>query len=64
MHVTYSIQNFHIIINVTQCHKKYVYQDDGYRQISNISITKYQHWNVFHLVWQLSLPNLLKPGVK
>ena len=35
-----------------------------YRQISNISRTKSQYWNVSRLVLQLSLPNPLKPGVK
>ena len=31
---------------------------------SNISRTKCQNWDVFHLVLQLSLPNPLKPAVK
>ena len=31
---------------------------------SNISHTKSQHLNVFHLILQVSLPNPLKPGVK
>ena len=35
-----------------------------YHQISNISHTKYQNLNVSPLVLQLSLPNLLQPGVK
>ena len=35
-----------------------------YRKISNISRTKYQTLNDSSLVLQLSLPNLLKPGVK
>ena len=35
-----------------------------YRQTSNISHTKFQNLNVSRLVLQLSLPNLLKPGVK
>ena len=34
-----------------------------YHQTSNISHTKSQHLNVSRLVLQLSLPNLLKPGV-
>ena len=35
-----------------------------YREISNISCTKSQNLNVFRLFLQLSLCNLLKPGVK
>ena len=35
-----------------------------YRQVSNIRHTKYQNLNVFHLGLQLSLYNILKPGVK
>ena len=35
-----------------------------YRKISNIGRTKFQNWNDSRLVLQLSLPNLLKPGVK
>ena len=33
-------------------------------QTSNISLTKIPNLNVFHLVLQLSLPNLLKPDVE
>ena len=36
----------------------------GYRKISNISRTESQNLHESHLVWHLSLPNLLKPGVK
>ena len=36
---------------------------NGYRQISNISLTKYQNLNVSRLALQLSLSNPLKPGV-
>ena len=39
--------------------KKYMY-----RQNSNIRCTKSQHLNVSHLVLQLSLCNILKPGDK
>ena len=35
-----------------------------YRQISYINHTKFQNSKVYRLVWQLSLCNLLKPGVK
>ena len=35
-----------------------------YRQTSNTSFTKSQNLNVSHLVLQLSLGNVLKPGVK
>ena len=35
-----------------------------YRKISNIRRTKSQNLNDSRLVLQLSLPNLLKPGVK
>ena len=35
-----------------------------YHQISNISSTKSQNLNVSHLVLQLSLCNILKPGVE
>ena len=35
-----------------------------YRQISNITRTKYQNLNVSRFVLQLSLPKPLKPGVK
>ena len=35
-----------------------------YRQISNISHTKSQNLNVSRLILQLSLYNILKPGVK
>ena len=35
-----------------------------YCQPSNISSTKFQNLNVYHLVLQLYLPNPLKPGVK
>ena len=35
-----------------------------YRQISNISRTKYQNLNMSCVFLQLSLPNSLKPGVK
>ena len=35
-----------------------------YRENSNINRTKYQNWNVSRLVFQLSLPNPLKPAVK
>ena len=35
-----------------------------YRKISNISHTKSQNLNDSRLVFQLSLPNPLKPGVK
>ena len=35
-----------------------------YCQTSNISHTKSQNLNVSHLIWQLSLPNPLKSGVK
>ena len=35
-----------------------------YREISNISCTQSQNLNDSHLVLHLSLPNLLKPGVK
>ena len=37
---------------------------EKYCQISNISHTKSQNFNVFRLVLQLSLYNLVKPGVK
>ena len=37
---------------------------DIYRKISNISCTKSQNLNDSRLVLHLSLPNLLKPGVK
>ena len=37
---------------------------EKYHQISNISGTKSQNLNVCRLVLQLSLHNLLKPGVK
>ena len=33
-------------------------------QISNISHTESQNWNVFRLILQLSMPNPLKPSVK
>ena len=36
----------------------------AYREISNISRTQSANINVSHLVLQLFLPNLLKPGVK
>ena len=36
----------------------------SYCEISNISHTKSQNFNVSRLILQLSLPNLLKPGVK
>ena len=36
----------------------------GYRKISNIRHTESQNLNDSSLVLQLSLPNLLKPGVK
>ena len=36
----------------------------NYRKISNISRTKTQILNDYHLVLQLSVPNPLKPGVK
>ena len=36
----------------------------NYRKISNIRRTKTQNFNAFRLVLHLSLPNLLKPGVK
>ena len=35
-----------------------------YRQISNIGHTEFQNLNVSHLVLQLYLCNILKPGVK
>ena len=35
-----------------------------YHETSNIRHTKSQNFNVSHLVWQLFLPNPLKPGVK
>ena len=35
-----------------------------YRQVSNMSRTKFQNWNASLLVLQLSLLNPLKPGVK
>ena len=35
-----------------------------YHKISNISHTKSQNFNDSRLVWQLFLPNSLKPGVK
>ena len=38
-------------------------QEKNYSQVSNIRGTKSQNWNVFCLVLQLSLRNLLKPGV-
>ena len=41
-------------------HPQYMY----YRQISYISRTKSQNLNVSHLVLQLCLSNILKPGVK
>ena len=40
------------------------YGEIHYRQISNISRTKYQNLNVSLLVLQLSLRNPSKPGVK
>ena len=35
-----------------------------YRQFPNIRRTQAQNINVSRLVWQLSLPNPMKPGVK
>ena len=35
-----------------------------YRQISNTRQTKFQNLNVYHLVLQLPLSYLLKPGVR
>ena len=35
-----------------------------YRQISNIGRTKYQKLNDSRFIYQLPLPNPLKPGVK
>ena len=40
------------------------YMTIGYRQTSNTSRTKSQNVNVSRLVLQLSLRNLLKPGVE
>ena len=41
------------------------YNFNGYhRKISNIRRTKFENFNVSHLVLQLPLPNPLKPGVK
>ena len=39
-------------------------QDDMYRQISNIRLTKSQNLIVSHLVLKLFLCNILKPCVK
>ena len=39
-------------------------ENTTYRQISNIRCTKSQNLNVSHLVLQLSLGIILKPGVK
>ena len=43
---------------------KSVHQRDTYREISNISRTKSEDLNFPRLVMQLSLYNILKPGVK
>ena len=40
------------------------FNNDIYRQISNISGIKSQTLIGFRLILQLPLPNLLKPGVK
>ena len=40
------------------------YSHESYHKTSNISCTQSQNWNVSHLILQLSLPNLLKPGVE
>ena len=48
-------------------HKKYYgfwWLGDGYRQVSNIRGTKSQNLDVSRLGLQLSLRNILKPGVK
>ena len=37
---------------------------EKYRKISNLRCPKSLNLNVSHLVLQLSLPNVLKPGVK
>ena len=37
---------------------------ETYRKLSNIRRTKSQHLNDSRLILQMSLPNLLKPGVK
>ena len=39
-------------------------QENKYRQISNISCTKFKNLYVSRPILQLSLPNPLKPGVK
>ena len=42
------------------CIVKYLH----YRKVSNISHTKSENLNASRLIFQLSLPNPLKPGVK
>ena len=39
------------------------YDNEIYRQTSNVSRAKSQNLNISRLVFQLSLPNPLKPGV-
>ena len=46
-----------------QC-KPFRYMYRHYRKISNIRRTKSPILNIRRLVWQLSLPNSMKPGVK
>ena len=50
-----------ILITAVWSVKRIEYQ---YHQISNVSLTKCQNLNVSGLVLQLSLCNLLEPGVK
>ena len=38
--------------------------NDDYREVSNIRRTKSQHLNVYRFVLQMSLRNLLKPGIQ
>ena len=47
-----------------QSDKQYKTISWEYRKASNIRHTKYQNLNVFRIVLQLSLRNLLKPGVQ
>ena len=41
-----------------------VVEIDMYRKVSNIKCTKFPNLNVSRFVMQLSLPNVMKPGVK
>ena len=55
--------NIHIYINVLASKGNTAVILD-YRHFSNLRCTQSQNINVSHIVWQLSLPNPLKPGVK